>query len=59
MVLLLPLSTALLSRLLHVLKEDVDRTFEDFYTILDIPEDPTYLLCLHYLLFRDFLLSKD
>ena len=40
-VLLSPLSTSSLSKLLHLPKEDVDRTFEDLYTILDIPEDPT------------------
>jgi hypothetical protein len=40
-VLLSPLSISLLSRLLHLLGEDIDRTFEDLYAILDIPEDPT------------------
>jgi hypothetical protein len=58
-VLLLPLSTSSLSRLLHLLREDVDRTFEDLYTIVDIPEDPTRLLRLHHPSFRDFLLNKD
>ena len=58
-VLLSPLSTSLLSRLLHLPKEDVYQTFEDLYAILDIPEDPTSPLRLHHPSFRDFLLSKD
>ena len=58
-VLLSPLSTSLLSRLLHLPREDIDRTFEDLYAILDIPEDLTRPLRLHHPLFRDFLLNKD
>jgi hypothetical protein len=58
-VLLSPLSTASLSRLLHLPREDVNRTFEDLYAILDIPEDPTCPLRLHHPSFRDFLLNKD
>jgi hypothetical protein len=58
-VLLLPLSASSLSRLLHLPKEEVDQTFEDLYAILDIPEEPTYPLCLHHPSFRDFLLGKD
>ncbi|KAL5330128.1 hypothetical protein ACEPPN_003653 [Leptodophora sp. 'Broadleaf-Isolate-01'] len=58
-VLLSPLSTSSLSRLLHLQKEDVDRTFEDLYAILDIPEDPTHSLRLHHPSFRDFFLNKD
>jgi hypothetical protein len=58
-VLLSPLSASSLSRLLHLLKEEVDQTFEDLYAILDIPEDPTYPLRLHHPSFRDFLLNKD
>jgi hypothetical protein len=58
-VLLLPLSTSSLSRLLRLPKEDVDRTFEDLYAIIDIPENPTHLLRLHHPSFRDFLLNKD
>ena len=58
-VLLSPLSTSLLSRLLHLPREDINRTFEDLYTILDIPEDPTHPLRLHHPSFRDFLLNKD
>jgi hypothetical protein len=58
-VLLSPLSTSSLSRLLHIQREDVDRTFEDLYAILDIPDDPTRPLRLHHPSFRDFLLNKD
>jgi hypothetical protein len=58
-VLLSPLSASSLSMLLHLPKEEVDKTFEDLYAILDIPEDPTYPLRLHHPSFRDFLLSKD
>ena len=58
-VLLSPLSTSSLSRLSHLLREDIDRTFEDLYAILDIPEDPTRPLRLHHPSFRDFLLNKD
>ncbi|OBT69729.1 hypothetical protein VE03_00856 [Pseudogymnoascus sp. 23342-1-I1] len=58
-VLLSPLSTSSLSRLLHLLREDLDLTFEDLYAILDIPEDPTRPLRLHHPSFRDFLLNKD
>ena len=58
-VLLLPLSTSSLSRLLQLPKEEVDQTFEDLYAILDIPKDLTYPLRLHHPSFRDFLLSKD
>ncbi|KFY30946.1 hypothetical protein V493_01528 [Pseudogymnoascus sp. VKM F-4281 (FW-2241)] len=58
-VLLSPLSTSSLSRLLHFPREDVERSFEDLYAILDIPEDPTRPLRLHHPSFRDFLLNKD
>jgi NACHT domain len=58
-VLFSPLSTYSLSKLLDLPKEDVDRTFEDLYAILDISEDPTRPLRLHHPSFRDFLLNKD
>jgi hypothetical protein len=58
-VLLSPLSTSSLSRLLHLPKEDLGRTFQDLYAILDIPDDPTRPLRLHHPSFRDFLLTKD
>ncbi|KAH9203237.1 hypothetical protein DL95DRAFT_529729 [Leptodontidium sp. 2 PMI_412] len=58
-VLLSPLSTSSLSRLLRLPKEEVDQTFEDLHAILDIPEDPTYPIRLHHPSFRDFVLSKD
>lgn len=58
-VLLSPLSTSALRRLLQVSEEDVDSTFKDLHAILDIPNDPTRQLRLHHPSFRDFLLSKD
>jgi hypothetical protein len=58
-VLLSPLSTYSLSRLLHVTKQDVSQALNDLHAILDIPEDQTCLLSLHHPLFRDFLLDKD
>jgi hypothetical protein len=58
-VLFLPLSASSLSRLLHLSKEEVDQTFEDLYSILDIPEHPTYPVRLYHPSFRDFLLNKD
>jgi hypothetical protein len=58
-VLLSLLSISLLSRLLRLLKEDVDQIFEDLYAILDILKEPTRPLRLHHPSFRDFLLNKD
>jgi hypothetical protein len=58
-VLLSPLSSSSLSGLLRLPREDIARTFEDLYTILDIPEEPTRPLRLHHPSFRDFLLNKD
>jgi hypothetical protein len=58
-VLLSPLSASSLSRLLHLPKENINRTFEDLHAILDIPNDPTRQLRLHHPSFRDFLLNKD
>jgi len=58
-VLLSPLSTSSLSKLLHLPREDIDATFNDLYAILHIPDDPTRQLRLHHPSFRDFLLSKD
>jgi hypothetical protein len=58
-VLLSPLSTSALSRLLQVSREAVDSTFNDLHAILDIPNDPTRQFRLHHPSFRDFLLSKD
>jgi hypothetical protein len=58
-VLLSPLSASSLSRLLHLLREDINRTFEDLHTILNILKDPTRPLRPHHPSFRDFLLNKD
>ena len=56
-VLLSPLSSLSLSRLLHL--PEFDRTIAELHAILDIPEDETYPLRLHHPSFRDFLLNKD
>jgi hypothetical protein len=58
-VLLLPLSTSLLSKLLHLPREDINTTFNNLYAILDILDDLTRKLYLHHPSFRDFLLNKD
>jgi hypothetical protein len=58
-VLLSPLSTSSLSRLLQLPREDIDSTFNDLHAILDIPKDPTRQLRLHHPSFRDFLLNRD
>ncbi len=58
-VLLSPLSASSLSKLLHLPKEDINRTVEDLHAILDIPKDPTRPLRLHHPSFRDFLLNRD
>jgi isoleucyl-tRNA synthetase len=58
-VLLLPLSTSLLSKLLQLLKKDVKSTFNNLYTILNISKGPTRPLRLHHSLFYNFLLNKD
>ncbi len=54
-----PLPIYLITRMLYVLKEDINLTLEDLYSILDSPKDLTYLIHLHYPLFHDFLLNKD
>ena len=58
-VLLSPLSTSLLSRLLQLPRVEVDLILNDLYAILDIPKDLTRQLRLHHPSFRDFLLNKD
>ncbi|KAH8803728.1 putative WD-repeat protein [Hyaloscypha sp. PMI_1271] len=58
-VLLSPLSTSSLSRLLQLPREDIKSTFNDLHAILDIPEGPSRPLRLHHPSFRDFLLNKD
>jgi hypothetical protein len=54
-----PLSVYSLSRLLHVTKEDIDRTLEDLHSVLDVPKDQNHPLRLHHPSFRDFLLNND
>ena len=58
-VLFSPISAHSLSRLLYVVKKDVDQTLEDLHAILDIPADQNRPLRLHHPSFRDFLLDKD
>jgi hypothetical protein len=58
-VLLSPLSTSSLSKLLQLRREDIDSTFINLDTILDIPTGPTRQLNLLHLSFCDFLLDKD
>jgi len=58
-VLLSPLSSHSLSRLLHLPKDEVDQVLEDLHAILDIPEDSNRPLRLLHLSFRDFLLDKN
>ena len=58
-VLLSPLSSHSLSRLLHVPENDIDQTLEGLHAILDIPDDQTRPLRLHHPSFRDFLLDKE
>lgn len=57
-VLLSPLSTLSLSRLLGFEKEDIDQTLNDLHSILDIPKDKSQPLYLHHPSFRDFLLNN-
>jgi hypothetical protein len=54
-----PLSADALATLLHIPKQDVDQTLEEFHAILDIPEDRYRPLHLHHPSFRDFLLDKE
>jgi hypothetical protein len=58
-VLFSPLSVNSLSRLLATSKQRVDRMLKDLYAILDIPNNNTCPLYLHYPSFRDFLLNKN
>jgi hypothetical protein len=54
-----PLSVDSLSRLLTTPKQRLDRILKDLYAILDILNDYTSPLRLHYPSFRDFLLDKN
>ena len=54
-----PLSIQALSKLVNSSQEEVDRTLDEFHSILDIPKQPTHPLRLHHPSFRDFLLNKE
>ncbi len=58
-VLLSPLSTFSLSRLLQLPREVINPTLKDLHAILDIPEEQNRPLRQHHPSFRDFLLNKD
>ncbi|OCK75764.1 hypothetical protein K432DRAFT_307791, partial [Lepidopterella palustris CBS 459.81] len=58
-VLLSPLSTVSLSKLLHLSGNQVDQTLQDLQAILDIPKDPNISIRLHHPSFRDFLLDAN
>jgi hypothetical protein len=57
-ILLSPLSTYSLSKLLHVSKEEIDQTLDDLHAILEVTKDQARLIRLHHPSFRDFLLDK-
>ena len=56
--LLSPLSTSSLSRLLGIPKEVIDQTLNDLHSVLDVPKEETQPLRLHHPSFRDYLLSN-
>jgi hypothetical protein len=58
-VLLSPLSTPSLSRLLDIRKEVVNQTLNDLHSVLDIPKDQSQPLRLHHPSFRDYLLNNE
>jgi hypothetical protein len=58
-VLLSPLSTHSLGRLVNISFQNIDEILEDLHAILDIPKDQTRPLRLHHPSFRDFLLSPQ
>lgn len=54
-----PLCISSLSTLIHVPKEDTNRTLDELHSILDIPRDQNQPLRLHHPSFRDFLFSEE
>jgi hypothetical protein len=58
-ILLSPLSTSSLSRLLGIKKEVISQTLNDLYSVLDFPNEQSKPLRLHHPSFRDYLLRKD
>ena len=57
-VLLSPLSTLSLSRLLYIRIEIVNQTLNDLHSVLDVPKDQNLPLRLHHPSFRDYLLDN-
>ena len=57
-VLLSPLSTPSLSRLLDIRIEIVNQTLNDLHSVLDVPKDQSLPLRLHHPSFRDYLLDN-
>jgi hypothetical protein len=53
-----PLSISSLSKLLRVVKEDINQTLDDLHSVLDVPKDQTQPLRLHHPSFRDFFLNS-
>lgn len=47
-ILLSPLSTISLAKLLHIPKDNVHQTLVDLYSILDIPKNSSYPIRLHH-----------
>jgi hypothetical protein len=58
-ILLSPLSSSSLSRLINVAENEINQTLADLHSILDIPREPNQPLRLHHPSFRDFLLSSN
>jgi NACHT domain len=58
-ILLSPLSTSSLSKLLFIDRESVTQTLDDLHSILDVPKNHIESLRLHHPSFRDFLLDKN
>jgi NACHT domain len=57
-ILLSPLSSFSLSRLLQIPNSDTVRMLDDMHSILEIPKDQAQPIRLHHPSFRDFLLSE-
>ncbi|KFZ24680.1 hypothetical protein V502_00841, partial [Pseudogymnoascus sp. VKM F-4520 (FW-2644)] len=58
-ILLFPLSTTSLAKVISISETQVTQTFERLQAILEVPNDNAGFLRLHHPSFRDFLLNKD